>query len=117
MERRSACSGDCHQCGGCGAARETITVSAENLIGAGIGDDVIVETATGTVLKAAAVVYLLPIALFFAGYFLGEALRFFPGVMGAGCFALGILPAVWMNRKLTRGREKTFRIVAYAQEN
>ena len=32
--RESACSGDCHKCSGCGAAKETILLEAQNPIGA-----------------------------------------------------------------------------------
>ena len=31
--RESACSGDCHKCSGCGAAKETVTFTAKNPIG------------------------------------------------------------------------------------
>ena len=36
-ERLSACSGDCHKCSGCGAAKETMLLTARNPIGAGVG--------------------------------------------------------------------------------
>ena len=36
--RESACSGDCHKCSGCGAAKEAILLTAENPIGASVGD-------------------------------------------------------------------------------
>ena len=36
--RESACSGDCHKCSGCGAAKEAIIVTAQNPIAAGVGD-------------------------------------------------------------------------------
>ena len=32
--RESACSGDCHKCSGCGAAKEGIELMAKNPIGA-----------------------------------------------------------------------------------
>ena len=53
--RQSACSGDCHKCSGCGAATEAVEFTAHNLIGAGVGDVVKVESASGPVLQAAAV--------------------------------------------------------------
>ena len=58
--RESACSGDCHKCSGCGAAREAVLLTADNPIGARRGDLVKVESATAPVLKAAAVLYVLP---------------------------------------------------------
>ena len=116
LERQSACSGDCHRCGGCGAVRETLFVLAEDPIGVSVGDQVVVETSTGTVLKAAVLVYLLPVIFFFAGYFAGAALRFFPGLSGASAAVLGILPAIFLNRRMERKKTQTFRIVSYAQE-
>ena len=52
--RESACSGDCHKCSGCGAATETLLLTAKNPIGAKEGDLVVIESASGPVLAAAA---------------------------------------------------------------
>ncbi len=70
--RESACSGDCHQCAGCGAARETMLLTAQNPIGAKPGDQVVIEAASAQVLKAAVLLYILPVVLFIAGYLAGE---------------------------------------------
>ncbi len=72
--RESACSGDCHKCGGCGAAEQKMLIKAKNPIGAKPGDLVIIETQTAAVLKAAVMLYILPVALFIAGYLAGESL-------------------------------------------
>ena len=61
--RESACSGDCHKCSGCGAAKETIVFTAENPVNAQPGDLVYVKTQSAPVLMGAAVVYLLPLLL------------------------------------------------------
>ena len=71
--RESACSGDCHKCSGCGAAKEAILLTADNPIGAGTGDLVTLRSETAPVLKAAAVLYMMPLVLFFAGYALAAA--------------------------------------------
>ena len=63
--RESACSGDCHKCSGCGAAKEAVIFTARNLIGARPGELVRVESSTAPVLKAAVVLYVLPLILFF----------------------------------------------------
>ena len=65
--RESACSGDCHKCSGCGAAKEAVIFTARNLIGARPGELVRVESSTAPVLKAAVVLYVLPLILFFLG--------------------------------------------------
>ena len=36
--RESACSGDCHKCSGCGAAKEAMLFTADNPLGARTGD-------------------------------------------------------------------------------
>ena len=72
--RRSACSGDCDHCGGCASAKQYVLVRAKNPIGAAVGDQVIVETSSRAILGAAAVVYLVPLALLLLGYGLASIL-------------------------------------------
>ena len=112
--RESACSGDCHKCSGCGAAKEAVLFTAENRIGARRGDLVKVESDTKTVLKAAVVLYVLPLVLFFVGYWLGTI----PGNFGAlaGClgFALGVGIIVIYDRKVVRKQNIGYTITAFA---
>lgn len=112
--RQSACSGDCHKCSGCGAAQETVEFHAQNLIGAERGALVTVSTASGPVLAAAAVLYMMPLALFLLGYGAAAALNL-PGAAGGGLgFLLGILLAVSYDRR--RGKKKTeYTITGYAE--
>ncbi len=70
--RESACSGDCHQCPGCGAAQQKMLLTAQNPIGAQPGDQVVMEAESSAVLKAAVMLYILPVVLFIAGYLAGE---------------------------------------------
>ena len=98
--RESACSGDCHKCSGCGAAKETILLKARNPVGAARGDLVALESATGPVLKAAAVMYMLPMILFFAGYYAGDVLWSAGALTGCLAFAASIALAVAYDRKL-----------------
>lgn len=65
-QRETACGHACTDCGMCPGAE--IAVRAKNPLGAAPGDSVWVETDTGPVLGAAAVVYLVPLALLAAGY-------------------------------------------------
>ena len=115
--RESACSGDCHKGSGCGAAKEALVFTADNPIGAGVGDLVKVESASAPVLKAAAVLYLLPLVLFFLGYFLGEQLGFAAGLMGGLGFALGVAGVVVYDRKVVRHQNIGYTITAFAGEN
>ena len=112
--RESACSGDCHKCSGCGAAKEAVLFTAENPIGAGRGDLVKVESDTGTVLKAAVVLYGLPMMLFFLGYFIGDVLWSLGAVAGGAGFALGVGIIVLYDRKVIKKKNIGYTITAYA---
>ena len=114
--RESACSGDCHKCSGCGAAKETIVFEAKNDLGARVGDLVKVESASGPVLQAAMVMYMLPMVLFFAGYGLGELLWGMGGLGGAICFGLSIAIAVIYDRKVLKKKGTEYTITKYAKK-
>ena len=114
LVRESACSGDCHKCSGCGAAKETMIVTAENPIRAGVGDFVTLTSDTASVMKAVVVVYLLPLVLFFAGYALGAAIDWLPGLMGGFGFALGVAFAVWFDRYTAKKNDTVYTITGYA---
>lgn len=114
--RESACSGDCHKCSGCGAAKETIVFEAKNEVGARVGDLVKVESATGPVLQAALVMYMLPMILFFAGYALGDILLGMGGLGGGICFAASIAIAVAYDRKVLKKKGTEYTITKYAKK-
>lgn len=114
VTRETACSGDCHKCAGCGAVGQTVTVQAENDIHARPGDVVYIESGGAVVLRAAALVYLLPLVLFFAGFFAAGALGIAAGWGGAAGFVLGVLPALWYDRRVRR-KPPVYRIVELVQ--
>lgn len=112
--RESACSGDCHKCSGCGAAKEAILFDARNPIGAKPGDLVHVEAATGPVLKAAMVMYMLPMVFFFAGYAIGAA-AFDRGALAGGlAFVASIGLAVVYDRKIVKKQNTEYTITGFA---
>lgn len=114
--RQSACSGDCHKCSGCGAAQETMIFTAANPIGARQGDLVRVVSETGPVLKAATVLYVLPLALFFLGYYLGTLPGSF-GALGGGLgFLLGVGIIVLYDRRVVHRQNLGYTITALAGE-
>ena len=115
--RESACSGDCHKCSGCGAAKESILLQADNPIGAQVGDLVKVESATGPVLKAAVVLYMLPLVLFFGGYALGVALGLSGGLFGGLAFALSICLIVIYDRRMQKKDKPIYTITGYAEKS
>lgn len=115
--RESACSGDCHKCSGCGAAKEAIVFTADNPIGARTGDLVIVRSETGPVLKAAAVLYMLPLVLFFLGYFLGDTLGLSGALFGCLAFVLSIVIIVLYDRRMAKKDNTIYTIIGYAGDS
>ena len=110
--RQSACSGDCHKCSGCGAVEQTMLFEARNPIGAKPGELVVVESQSGPVLKAAAVLYMLPLVLFIAGYLLGMQWKL-GGLIGALAFALSIGIAVAYDRLVMQKKNTVYTITGY----
>ena len=111
--RESACSGDCHKCSGCGAAKEAIILEARNDLGAKAGELVKIESASGPVLKAAMVMYMIPMILFFAGYALGSLWNL-GALVGGLCFAASIALAVLYDRKVIKKQDTVYVITKYA---
>lgn len=112
VKRKSACSGDCHTCHGCPHPDEIVMVDADNFVGARKGDDVIVRSDTGRVLKLAAMLYLMPMVLFFLGYFLTPGEEGARLAVGGAAFVVGILICVWVSRGMKKNnKEMHFAIV------
>ena len=71
VKRSTACGDSCATCSSqCRVRGNKITVG--NKIGAMPGDLVAIEMKTSTVLRSAFLVYILPILMLFAGYFVTE---------------------------------------------
>ena len=111
--RQSACSGDCHKCSGCGAAQETLILQVQNPIGAKPGDVVNIESESGPILAAAAVMYMLPLVLFLVGYAIGSLWNL-SVLMGGICFALSIGIAVVYDRLVVKKQKTVYTITGYA---
>ncbi len=120
VQRQSACAHDCSKCSGCGhlAARQEVVVTAENHVGAGPGDIVLVESGSRGILAAAAAVYLAPLLLFFLGYFAGMAAQLGGGLcaaLGGLGFAVGILSARRVDARARSKNTLRFHIVEIKQ--
>ena len=111
--RKSACTGACESCGGCGAAEQTVLLTVKNPIGAQPGALVTVETRSGVVLAAAARLYAMPLALFFAGYLAGELLWQKGTPVACLAFIAGVLGAVGYSR-LAGKKKLEYTITGYA---
>ena len=114
VPRKSACGHDGEECAGCGVTGAAVKARAVNPIGARPGQKVVVESSTGGMLRIVALVYLIPVLLFFAGY-LGAvvltasvAVQYTAAVAG---FILGILAAVVYDRRLRARGGLSFTIV------
>ena len=113
LVRESACSGDCHKCSGCGAAKQTMFLIAQNPIGAEVGSVVMIQSESAPVLKAAAMLYMMPLGLFFLGYILGDEIWHLGGLVGGLAFGLGIAGAVAYDRLVMRKKHTVYTITGY----
>ena len=110
--RESACSGDCHKCAGCGAVQQKMLLQAVNAIGAKPGELAIVSSQSAPVLRGAAVLYMVPMLLFFLGYILGAKWNL-GALMGGAGFVAGILLAVVYDRLVVKKQNTAYTITGY----
>ena len=113
--RQSACSGDCHKCAGCGAVSQEMLLKVENTIGAKTGDMVRIESESAPVLRAAAILYLIPVLLFFVGYLIGAMLWERGALLGGLFFVIGISFAIGYDRKVVSRKESGYTITGFAE--
>ena len=119
VRRTSACA-SAHNCGSCDHCSfmenaPEIKVVAEDPYGAGVGDTVTVESASARVLGAAALLYIVPLVLFFLGYFVGGSLGWSEAgaiALGGGGFLLGLLGAFALDRRMKKRDNVTFKVVS-----
>ena len=111
--RENACPEDCHKCSGCGAVQQTMLLRAINAIGAKPGELVTVESNSKPVLVGAAVLYLLPLVLFFGGYLAGELLWGNGALTGCAAFVLSIVLAIFYDRRVVKKQDHVYTITGY----
>ena len=101
VERLGICGGNCDGCNECQYESQMKSL-VQNPIGAQRGQQVMIEVPTGGVIRGALIIYMLPIVLMIAGYFIASALSLSEGLCILGCFvfaAVGVLIAVILSRK------------------
>ena len=113
--RESACSGDCHQCSGCGAVKQTMLLTAVNAIHAKPGELVLIASSSAPVLAAAGVLYLLPVLLFVLGYVAGLLLWGKGALAGGVAFAAGLLLAILYDR-IAAKKKIVYTITGYPEK-
>jgi sigma-E factor negative regulatory protein RseC len=117
--QKSACAHDCSECAGICGAKKTITVQARNPLRARPGDLVTVETLTKRIIQAAALVYLLPLAVLLLscvlGYVLGGS-ETVQALAGVGGMVLGCACAAAVNSFIRRDRPLEYTIVNIDEE-
>lgn len=114
VQRQSACSHDCASCGGCGNPQEKIKAIALNKICAKAGDIVTIEGENKQILKMAAIVYTLPILMFFLFVIVASAFGFKEGMAtGVGCLGIiiGIVFSVFYNKRVKKQGKTFFTII------
>ena len=114
VPRKTACGHDCGECAGCGVNGTAVQAKAVNAIGARPGQKVVVESSTQKMLRIIALVYLIPVALFLAGYLAAALLTASVGIhylTAAVGFAAGVLVAISYDRKLKARGGLSFTIV------
>lgn len=103
VPRKSACGHDCEECAGCGVSGAAVKARAMNPIGAQPGQKVVVESSTKKMLRIVVLVYLIPVVLFFVGYFAAMAVTASVAVQytaAAVGFVLDIAGAILYDRRL-----------------
>lgn len=114
VQRQSACGHDCAKCGGCGAPQERIQAVAKNRVDAKVGDIVTIEGENKEIIRMAAVVYTIPLILFFVFFVLASLCGLGEGAAGGlGCLGLvvGTAIAVVYNKKIKKNGGTPFTII------
>lgn len=114
VQRQSACGHDCSKCGGCGTPTERIKATAVNSVQAQVGEIVTVEGSSKQILSMAAIVYSIPLILFFVFYGICAAFSFAEGfsiIAGIAGFVIGILLAIRHNQQVKSSGKFIFTIV------
>jgi len=113
--RSSACGEGCGQnCTICGTAKP-ITAYAKNSVNAKIGDRVVIESSSATILSLSFAMYIIPLIFMICGYFIGANLGLnennsaISAVIG---LLIGFLPSIFINKRMKKRAYITYTIIA-----
>lgn len=101
---------ECTECGMCmGGTSKKVTVSARDTFGSKLGDTVEVNLSPGQSLKAAAIVYLIPLGLLILGIAIGSTVlrgsrnaEAITAVIGLSAAFLGFIVLKFLDKFLTK---------------
>lgn len=115
-----ACGHDCEACAGCSRKNKGRLMEAENDAGAVVGDRVEIHAPESSIIPAAFLVFLLPIALMTLGYAIGKYLLSMTllGVLFAlmGAF-LGVWFCVLYARRIGKRSSTVYRVSRILMED
>lgn len=87
----------CEKCGACGmAGKQEISFLVKNEIGAKIGDTVVIRMESSKVMKAAFLMYTIPLLFLFVGYYLGQMTAVYLGQTPQVTEAIGMISSFVM---------------------
>ena len=118
VTRSTACGSNCGNCESCIFQSEIKTV-ARNLINAGPGQRVVIESKSSRIFGAALMVYILPMVLALAGYFIAYGIGAAEGICILGSFlglALGAVILVVTQRRKMSKDPITFDIIEFQKD-
>lgn len=96
--------------------QERLLFSAENPICAAEGDLVWVSASSRAVLLSAVILYMIPVVLFFVGYWVGLTCGFGAELTACAAFAIGIVIAIIYDRKILSRKKVSYTITGFAQK-
>ena len=114
VTRTTACGSNCGNCESCIFQSELKTI-AKNNIAAKPGQRVVIASSSRRVFSAAALVYLMPLFLFLAGYLLASMLGATEGICILVSFSFLFISAVILvltQRKIPSEKQITYDIIA-----
>ncbi len=121
VTRQSACGHDCAKCGG-GCTEMVsgpILAEAVNQIGAQPNDRVVIEGEFKQLMGLAAIVYAVPLALFFVLFAVGSLAGLGEGgaaALGILGFVLGVAAGIFYNKRYKARGTMVFTIIAHAAD-
>lgn len=118
VERSGICGGNCDECDGC-RYENVMKSTVQNPINAHRGQHVYIETPTLGVFKGAFAIYIIPIVMLIAGYYVAALFTANEGVCIIAAFiatAIGILIAKVLSKRSFKGDPVPSKIISVIED-